>query len=150
MWGGVTLINVIILWIWVNISLGPFLLVKEMVVVELWLQIILNIVIGLVTGVLSSCFTNYVIGKRVVKRLKNREIVLSVYTTLLKFEDKKIGDVGINEINDFLIESSVNLERISSVSKTFEVVRGDIVAALRLGNEDNSIVNKNGEEIILI
>ena len=112
---------------------------------DLWIQIIINLSIGLVTGILSSYITNHVIDKRILNKLKKKDIVMNVYLTLRKYENKKIGQIGISEISDFLIESSVHLKNIRLISELFEKARGDIVAVLRLGQEDSYIVNVHGE-----
>ena len=109
---------------------------------KLWLQILINVIIGLTTGIVSSWFTNVFLEKRYKKKLDFRSDVMYIYLTLCKYENTKIGTFGKETINNFLVETSVKLRGEARMSDAFEKVRGDIAAVLRMNNDNNLIISQ--------
>ena len=103
-----------------------------------WTEILLNLVCSFIASFLSALLIKCIIEKSILLKKK----ILDIYLTFCKFENKKVCDIGMQEINDFLCECRIVLVKKQKLYKLFEHIDINIMSVLRSSSCSNNLIIK--------
>lgn len=110
-----------------------------------WYKIIIDMVIGLMTGILASIITNVIIERRVLSIDEHKKGLLDSYIFFKKME-VNFSSYTSDEINNKLVEYRILYVKDKELSSYFHKVNIEISNMVRLvSNGGNATFNFSGE-----
>ncbi|HCH93126.1 MAG TPA: hypothetical protein DE061_05540 [Clostridiales bacterium] len=105
-----------------------------------WYEYLINALVGLVVGVLSTIITSFLIGRRIKNHDEKKSKLMQIYLQFQKYEHLKMSDVTLTELQDFILEAKSVLFRYKNIRDSF--IKYEIVfnENLRLNNGNNVLI----------
>ena len=105
-----------------------------------WYDYLINALVGLVVGVLSTIITSFLIGRRIKDHDEMKSKLMQIYLQFQKYEHLKMLDVTLTELQSFILEAKLVLIRYKNIRDSF--IKYEIVfnENLRLNNGNNVLV----------
>ena len=111
-----------------------------------WQKIVVDIIIGLTTGILASIITNVLIERRIKKKDDYKNQLIGIYKFFMRFESRG-SKISVDEIQKVLVECRVLFKQDSELSNLFKSIDVTLSTLIRLHGDNNAIsFNFDSEE----